>query len=234
MRTRSALWLVSAALLMVGAALQTAALAIFWRPCAGSMLSGSVLQGYRFGRSFSDGCLEAMDVPMIFPLPSPGRGLDEVIAFGAPAAIVLALAWLVLVPALPVEGVGRIVAALPGVVAIAFVVADATGLLPAGSAATIILGLALEASVLAGVIALCMAPTGLPDETGAGIVVLLAATTQIGMVHAIVVMALAAMVSQANWDVPPGAGYLGVGFSLLAAVVAVWFWWRLRREERAA
>lgn len=48
MRGRSKLWLLSAALMAAGAAPEAAAVTLYWRPCAGSMLNGSILRGYRY------------------------------------------------------------------------------------------------------------------------------------------------------------------------------------------
>lgn len=122
MEGRSKLWPIAATLIAAGAALEAAAVWLYWLPCAGSMLNGSSLRGYRYESEFTAGCMVAMDEASMFVLPQPGAGWTLVGSLGAAAAILLAAAWLVLLPALRVSRMAKLIAALPGILGIALVI----------------------------------------------------------------------------------------------------------------
>jgi len=63
-------------LIVGGATVYAAAVTLYWRPCAGSMLNGSVLHGYRYESEFSNYCLVAMGQAPGFHLPEPGARIE--------------------------------------------------------------------------------------------------------------------------------------------------------------
>lgn len=236
----SRLWLLAAVLLFAGAALDAAALALFWRPCACSMLEGSVLRGYQYSeksfdaaiqaRVFSDECLLAMDAGVLFPLPVPGEDWTLMGGLGAAGAVLLATSWLVLLPALPAPRVVKLVASLPGILQL-FVVLDASlrsSGPPTSDSESFLLPALVEVAVLVTLIALTAAGVQGPVLARATIVLL--AATALGVLHQATDYMVMLGLSDANWDVPPGSGYLTVGFCVNAAVATVLLWWLDRRR----
>lgn len=226
MEGRSKLWLLAAALIAAGAALEAAAVTLYWRPCAGSMLNGSILRGYRYDSDFTAECLTAMDEAPMFALPQPGAGWTLIGSLGAAAAILLASAWLVLLPALRLPRMVTLAAALPGVLGIATVI-DAAVMSWGPETADAGLGSAL--AVLSDVSALlALVVIGAAGITGlllvrSAVVALVATST--GHFHQMTEYIAAIVLSDANWDAPPGSGYVVVVLCLLAAISTVVLWW---------
>lgn len=55
-------WLLTAALMLASAVAAGWSTYLYWLPCRGSMLSGSIIDGYAYvGADFSDACLRRMD-----------------------------------------------------------------------------------------------------------------------------------------------------------------------------
>jgi hypothetical protein len=81
-------WLVAAGLMLAAAAATGRSTYLYWLPCRGSMLRGSIINYYvNVGRKFSPGCKQAMDgdVALVMPWTS---GLNLV------AMALLGVAWL--------------------------------------------------------------------------------------------------------------------------------------------
>ena len=226
MAGRSKLWLLSAALIAAGAALEAAAVTLYWRPCAGTMLNGSIAIGYRYDSEFTAECLEAMDRAPLFMLPLPGSGWTLIGLLAAAAGILLAASWLVLLPALRLPKLVSLAAALPGLLAIALVV-NAVVLSLGPAVVDDGLGRALEVlsevSMLLAVVIIGAAGVAGTLLFRAVIVALVATST--GLFHQITEYIAATVLSDANWDVPPGSGYLTVVVCLVAASATVVFWW---------
>jgi hypothetical protein len=223
---RSKLWLLSAALIAAGAALEAAAVTHYWRPCAGSMLDGSILRGYQYESEFTAECLAAMDRAPMFVLPLPGSGWTLMGSLGAAAAILLAAAWLVLLPALRLPRLVTLAAALPGLLGIAQVI-DSTVISLGPETADDGIGRALavliEVTALLALVTIGAAGVGGMLLVRSAIVVLAATST--GLFHQISEYIAAIVFSDANWDAPPGSGYFTVAMCLLAAFATVLFWW---------
>jgi len=214
------LWLGSAALLAGGAGLAGAALVLYWRPCAGNLLTGSVFNDYRFEPPFTDGCLVAMDEATGFPLPV--QGVTTVGALGLAAVTLLAAAWLVLLPTIRLSLPGRLVLALPAVVAIAValwslsVALTPSGELPGG--ATLLVELSMVPAVFV------LANHGVDGLLLVRYVLVLLGSTAMGQFHLMADYIVALGLSEANWDAPPGSGLANVVFVLLLAVCTVVLW----------
>jgi hypothetical protein len=215
-------WLGAGLLMAIGALLEAVAVSLYWQPCAGNMLNGTIFTGRVVQAGFSEQCMVAMDQAPMFQLPSAGAGWTLVGSLGAVAALLLASAWLVVVGVLRVPLATRLVAAIPGVLAIAAVVNAAVGSLGAAHAAdpvSLPLSVALELSVPVALGALAMAGVRGRLLMRAAIVVLAATAT--GFVHQVVEYFGTWVLSDANWDSPPGTGYLTVVLAGLTAVVTV-------------
>ena len=225
MGEKSRLWLVSAGLLAAAAALIAVAVASYWQPCAGSMLSGSVLNGYRYGPDFSDACLAAMDNAAMFPLPLPGEGWTLIGALGLSALVLLAAAWLVLLPTMRLPWLAKLAAVLPALASIALAVLSlVASLAPADWMLSVLssLGVLIEVTAL-----LALVVIGVGGSTGLGFlryVIVLGASTAAGWLHQIFEYLAAISLSDANWDSPPGTGYFTVAMIVASAVATAGLW----------
>ena len=88
-----------------------------------------------------------------------------------------------------------------------------------------------ELSAAVALFALALAGVGGSLLVRYGIVAF--AATSVGFFHQVTEYLFAIGLSDANWDVPPGAGYLTVATCLLAAAVTAALWWRDDRPVRA-
>lgn len=234
MGTTSKRWPLAAALIAVGAALEGAAVTLVWRPCAGQMLNGSALQGYRYDSPFTEACATAMDEAPMFVLPQAGDGWLAAGSLGALAGVLLAAAWLVLLPTLQVSRRVKLIAALPGVLSLGLVgtataLAVAPGAIDEGIGRFLLLSGELSAAV--ALFALALAGVSGSMLLRYGIVAF--AATSVGLFHQLTEYVFAIGLSDANWDAPPGAGYLTVATCLLAALATAALWWRDDRPVRA-
>jgi len=183
-----------------------------WLPCRGSMLRGSIVHGYDYdGGKFSDLCLRRMD-------GDQGPWESEL---NVAAMVLLGLAWLALVLGLRWKPRTKVVAALPGLATLAFAaalpIAEATA--HPDSPVLMVLVLAIEGSVLIPLIAI---PAWQPDVQGRHLLrllVVLWGTTAYGFVHGMAEYAIMIRFSDANWDCPPGTGYLTVAAITISAIV---------------
>jgi hypothetical protein len=108
--------------MLVAAAATVRSTYLYWLPCRGSMLRGSVINYYvDVGRKFSPGCKQAMDgdVALVVPWTS---GLNLV------AMALLGVAWLTLVVGLRWRWRTKTVAALPGLATLAVAVVGAAAI----------------------------------------------------------------------------------------------------------
>jgi hypothetical protein len=213
-------------MIAAGAAFEAAAVMLYWRPCAGSMLNGSILRGYRYESEFTAECLAAMDRAPMFVLPQPGSGWTLMGSLGAAAGILLAGAWLVLLPALRLPRMVTLAAALPGLIGIALVIDSAVmsfGPETADDGIGRALAVLIEVPVLLALVTIGAAGVAGMLLARSAIVVLAATST--GLFHQITEYIAAIVFSDANWDAPPGSGYVTVVMCLLAAIATVLFWW---------
>jgi hypothetical protein len=114
--------LLTAGLMLAAAAATGRSTYLYWLPCRGSMLKGSVINYYMdVGRKFSPACKQAMDgdIALVVPWTS---GLNLV------AMAVLGVAWLTLVVGLRWRWRTRAVAALPGLATLVVAGAGATAI----------------------------------------------------------------------------------------------------------
>ncbi|MEA5053269.1 MAG: hypothetical protein VB093_07490 [Propionicimonas sp.] len=195
-----------------------------WLPCQGSMLNGSVLVGGQYLNDFSDACLARMDGSDALPL-APGvlwaRGLS---------ALLLAVGWLGFASRLRLTPVQRLVVLLP-VVSVGWY-AVATWLAPALGNRSLwdVTGPASIATELTAFVAFIVidlklggARARLPSLIG------LWAVAAYGIMHLIIDYLVMAATSDANWDAPPGTGYLTAAMMVLCGVLVAVLGWRAGR-----
>jgi hypothetical protein len=205
-------WLLTSVLLLAAAALAAWSTYLDWLPCRGSMLRGSIIQNYAYnydGGEFSAACLRRMDGE-----PGPWRSVKV-------AAMALAgVAWLALVLGLRWRLRTKAVAALPGLVTLAVAGAGAIGA-GRGLDDSPLVRLIVTIELLA-VVAVVAISAWQPEVRGRGVLrlaVVLWGTTAFGVVHVIVEYMIMINFSDANWDTPPGTGYLTVAVITLSAIL---------------
>ncbi len=206
---------------------------LYWRPCAGSMLNGSILRGYRYESEFTVECLAAMDRAPMFVLPQPGSGWTLIGSLGAAAGVLLACAWLVLLPALRLPRLVTSAATLPGLLGIALAINSAVmslGPETADDAFGRALAVLIEVSALLALVAIGAA--GVMGMLLARSAIVVCAATSTGLFHQISEYIAAVAFSDANWDAPPGSGSFTVVMCLLAAFATMLFWWLDSRANR--
>ena len=174
---------------------------LHWLPCRGSMLLGSIIQGDSVGGKFSDLCLRRMDGDQ-----GPWESELQVVAM-----VLLGLAWLALVLGLRWQLKTKAVAAVLGLAMLA--------LRPSFIPLMLLLN-----SEVAAVVALVVISAWQPEVRGRGVLrlaVVLWGTTAFGAIHTIVEYVIMTNFSEANWDSPPGTGYLTVATITISAILTV-------------
>ena len=210
-------WVLASALLLLGALSGAGAVYVHWLPCRGSMLSGSVLHGYAYGPDFSESCLRAMDAGFSLVWPSGAKRWDAESVLGTTTALLLALAWTVVVAGSRWSGRTKLPAGLPVVVT---ATAGATSLLGGGEALDTAFTWLLVAVDVLGIVA--FVAIGVREEPGARVLLqsglALAAVGAVGWFPLIGDYLVMAATSDANWDAPPGTGYVTVATIALLAL----------------
>jgi hypothetical protein len=178
------------------------------------MLRGSIIEGYAYDYDggFSDACLQRMDGWL-------GPWASEL---GAATIALTGVAWLALVLGMRWQLRTKAVAALPGLVTLALAGAVAIGTgFGQDTSSLVILGVTFE---LLAVVALVAISTWEPDVAGRSVLrlaVVLWGTTAFGLVHAIVEWEIMINFSEADWDAPPGTGYLTITVITISAILTV-------------
>jgi hypothetical protein len=209
MGERPKLWLLSAGLLAVAAVLVGVAAASYWQPCVADW------------PEFSQACLVAMDESSGFPLPV---GTWTVVgALGLIATLTLAVAWLVLLPTMPLSRWGRVVAVLPAAAVVAVAISAVMSTFdPTGDWMPSWLYLAVDLAAVPAVFAL--ANSGVAGALLVRYVVVALASTAVGLVHQLADYIASLSMSTANWDTPPGSGLFTAAALLVAAVATAILW----------
>lgn len=198
-------WLTSAGLLGAGAALLGRTLAVMWQPCAGEPTSDGV---------FSAGCRSTMNGTDLIPLPAAGS--TAVAVMPALAVLLLAGAWLVLLPTLQVSLSVRLVAAAPAVLSLAL---GARLVLGAPESPTW-MPLGIDAAVALALLTLWGA--GVEGLHWLRYALVLLAASIMSFFHQVAEYSIALGRSDAT-DTPPGTGWVTVvGVAAVALVTAAW------------
>lgn len=226
MRTeRGASWL-AAVLLLAAAAATTVATWLHWQPCRGTMLNGSILYGYDARSGWSDACLRRMDGGPPFPYPAePAEQTAYASELGVVAVVLAALAWLVFVLGSRWSGYARLVALTPtlatGVVITTAVIALRDPARDPDSYPSLGILWAPELALVVTLLVLRLGRTDLRGRRLLRAVLLLWGTTAFGLVHIMTEYSVMVALHEANWDSPPGTGYLTALVLAAAAVGTV-------------
>lgn len=232
MRERRWPWVVSSILLMAAAVATGWSIYLHWLPCRGTLLSGSVVRGFRFTRDFSDECLRRMDGDLPSPdFSAPSEQTPWASELGVVAMVLAGTAWLVLVLGMRWSLRTKAVACLPGLASLTLaatltlvttsaVITDD----PARSADNSITGLlvlTLEVAALVALGAILVWGPGVDGRSFMRLLLLAWGTTAFGAGHIIVDYIFMIVFSQANWDMPPLTGSFTAVAMMVAAVLTL-------------
>jgi peptidoglycan/LPS O-acetylase OafA/YrhL len=200
---------------------------LYWLPCRGSRLRGSITDAYADGRT-SEACLQQMGE--VLDLQQPWMS-DLNIA----AMVLLGVAWLTLVLGLRWQLNTKAVAALPGLATLAF--AAFAGVMAIGNSGNaedsfpeMLVSIMPE---LVAVVALVAIAAWQPETRGRHflrLVVVLWGTTAFGLIHIITDYMIIGRLR--GTDTPPSFGYLTVATITISAILTVIM--TLRTPERGA
>lgn len=208
-------WLLGSVLLLAAGAAAAWSTYLYWRPCRGSMLSGSVFRDYAYGPDFTDACLRRMDSGTPFPFPLTGPEATPGSPELAVAAMVLAgLAWAVIVLGSRWPRSTAAVAVLPSLAT----------LVVATQAAADTSWLFLMIIDLSALVALIALLGGQPQLRAAGrlrFATALGGAAAFGAVPSMLEYVVMVNLSEADWDVPPGTGYLLASVPVAAAILTM-------------
>ncbi len=229
-------WLVSAGLLVASGALAWSATSLWWRPCASALLVGTILEPPG-SAGFDDACLVRMDSGRPFPLPTAVEALPTSLHGVVAAAILLAaLAWLVAVVTTTMPRPARVTglalvaaAAVLGVAGLHPVPREAEPSVVGGAAFWLI-----DVLVVIWLACVSRGPVHWSPRTMVRLMLVLGGVTTFGALRGIVDDAAMATWSQANWDVPPGTGYLPALVLILCGVGVAVVTLRDARAKRSA
>lgn len=199
-----------------------------WVPCAGTMLEGTPFDATPHDWNFTAACQAAMDHGDGFPisgwLASPLQ--QTVNGLNAVALLLLGLAWLFLVHRCQVRGRVRLVlAALPGLLNLWLAAVAAAAFLWPPAEVPVAAALAILLMDIAGVVgALALFADGatpLGAGSGVRVILLTLAVTAPSLGHILTDSMIMGTFSNANWDSPPGTGYLTAFSIALCSVLSV-------------
>ena len=206
---------------------------LYWLPCRGSMLEGTLIQPYtNDGRSYEE--YEKLDPAVKASMDACLRRMDGDISEQAPwtsellvfAMVLLGVAWLTLVLGLRWQLRTKAVAAVPGIgtVVVALAVAATIGDADRGEDHPL-LTMLLAAVEWSALLALAMIWAWQPEvrtrRRFLRVVVALWGTTAFGIFHQMLAYMIMVGFSERDWDEPPGTGYLTVAAVTISAILLV-------------
>jgi hypothetical protein len=218
-------WLLTAALMLTSAVAAAWSTYLYWLPCRGSMLDGTLIKPIRDdGGTYEE--FERLDPAVKARMFACEARMDGDVAGLAPwtdelrivAMVLLAVAWLALVLGLRWQLRTKAVAILPGLATFAGALtaagSDRENLPP--------MWLLLSIEVTAAV-ALVAISAWQPETRGRHIrrlAVVLWGTTAFGAIHMIAEYVAMIIVSERDWDTPPGTGYLTAAVITISAALS--------------
>ncbi len=215
-----------------------------WVPCAGSMLEGTQFDPTPHEWDFSMACHEAMDHGDGFPISSwLASPLQQTVnGLNAVALLLLGVAWLVLVRNWGLQGRLRILlASLPGLVNLWLAVIATVAFIwpPAETPAAVGITILLMdvAGFVGAIVLLTASPTPLSAGSGIRVILVALAVTASSLGHLLTDYMVMIGFSEANWDSPPGTGYVTAFsialFALLSMIVGLIarLWTNLRPSQ---
>jgi hypothetical protein len=214
-------WLTAAGTLLASAVAAGHSVYLYWLPCRGAMLSGTILRGYAYGPEFGEVCLRRMDTGM--PFPYPGEPAEQVAGawpLGVIAMVLAGLAWLILTWGAGEAVLTEAVVAVPGLLTVGLAVHAVLAVESFGYGAVLmILWVLIEVTAFIAVVVLLAQPGR--NRSPLPLVVVAWGSTAFGGFHQIADFVAMMTFSDANWDVPPGTGYLTTAVLGLSAFVTL-------------
>jgi hypothetical protein len=227
------LWFLAAGVMLASAVAAAWSTYLYWLPCRGSMLEGTLIHPYSGdGRTYEE--FTKLDPAVKAAMRACEARMDGDISEQAPwtsellvlAMALAGLAWLTLVLGLRWQLRTKAVAALPGLatVVMALAVAVTIGDAERGedSPLLMMLPVAVEWSAL---LALAMIWVWQPEvrtrRRFLRVVVALWGTTAFGIFHQMLAYMIMVGFSERDWDEPPGTGYLTVAVIMISAILIV-------------
>jgi hypothetical protein len=224
-------WLLAAGLMLTSAVAAAWSTYLYWLPCRGTMLEGTLIQPHQGdGRTYEE--YEKLDPAVKAAMRACEARMDGDISELAPwtsellvlAMALVALAWLTLVFGLRWRLRTKAVAALPGLATVVIALAVAVTIDDAERGEDhrllTMLPVAVEWSAL---LALAMIWAWQPElrtpRRFLRVVVALWGTTAFGMYHQMLAYMIMVGFSERDWDDPPGTGYLTVATITISAIL---------------
>jgi hypothetical protein len=229
-------WLLTAALMLGSAVAAGWSTYLYWLPCRGTMLEGTIIQPFSGdGGTYEE--YERLDPAVKVSMDACLRRMDGDISEQAPwtsellvlAMALVGLAWLTLVFCLRWQLRTKAIAALPGLVTLVMALAIAVTNAEPGEPHALLV--AVEWSAL---LALAVIWAWQPEERTRRrflrIAIALWGTTAFGMYHQMLAYMIMVGFSERDWDEPPGTGYLTVATITISAVLTAIMTLRTRRK----
>jgi hypothetical protein len=236
-------WLLAAGLMLTSAVAAAWSTYLYWLPCRGSMLEGTLIHpSSGDGRTYEE--YTKLDPAIKAAMRACEARMDGDISGQAPwtselqvlAMALAGLAWLTLVVALRWQLRTKAVAAVPGLVTVAVALAIAATIgAERGEDHPVLemLSVAVEWSAL---LALAMIWAWQPEvrtrRRFLRLAVALWGTTAFGIFHLMLEYTIMIGFSERDWDDPPGTGYLTVATITISAILTVIM--TLRTPKRGA
>jgi hypothetical protein len=226
-------WLLAAGLMLVSAVAAAWSTYLYWLPCRGTMLEGTLLQPFSGdGRTYEE--YEKLDPAVKASMDACLRRMDGDISGQAPwtsellilAMALAGVAWLTLVIGLRWRLRTKAVAALPGLgtVALALAVAMTIGDAEQGEDGSLLrmllVGVGWSALVALAVI-WAWQPEVRTRRRFLRLAVAVWGTTAFGIFHQMLAYMIMVGFSERDWDEPPGTGYLTVAAIAISAILIV-------------
>jgi hypothetical protein len=226
-------WLLTAGLMLVSAVAAAWSTYLYWLPCRGTMLEGTLLQPFSGdGRTYEE--YEKLDPAVKASMEACLRRMDGDISGQAPwtsellilAMALAGVAWLTLVLGLQWQLRTKAVAALPGLATVVMALATAVTIGDAERGQdNPLLRMMLVAVEWSALLALAVIWAWQPEmrtrRRFLRLAVAVWGTTAFGIFHQMLAYVIMVGFSERDWDEPPGTGYLTVAAIAISAILIV-------------
>lgn len=215
-------WLIAGLSLIIGGLVAAAATYLWWLPCRGRMLVGT-----RLGPPYSDSllgeaCIDRMNEGTPFPLPTEAAlTAPGLLLLSTLTMILTGMAWLAPVASLPVSSTARLGIALPGFALLALAAVGLGTAYGSESWAADALGFFLEMILHLLVLVSIGALIALRTPGLARFLVVALPVSAFGFFGMVLDYVVMIRWSDADWDSPPGSGYLTAGLLLLCGLAVL-------------
>ncbi len=225
-------WLLAAGLMLTSAVAAAWSTYLYWLPCRGSMLEGTLIHpSSGDGRTYEE--YTKLDPAIKAAMRACEARMDGDISGQAPwtselLVLVMALAgmaWLTLVVALRWQLRTKAVAVVPGLATVVMALAVAATIGAEGGEDHPVLTMLSMAVEWSALLALAMIWAWQPEvrtrRRFLRVVVALWGTTAFGIFHQMLAYMIMVGFSERDWDEPPGTGYLTVAAITISAILLV-------------